>query len=372
MTLLVNNTDATQTVNRTGTPGTTDNELENLEAIMDKLVLYAKISLTFVTIITILGNTFVLVATWRERSLHQPNKYFIACLAVADLLVGILLVPLKLYKFDIDSSQRTMSVDHLCRFMVWIDTFALATSIYILTMISFDRYLKISKPLQYKSRMTTSRSLKILFIILFISTSLATYSATPNSGSLGILKTGGGRCPIRTDENKVKPFYTFLMISIFFLPVTVILIMYLLIFLVAHKRQKMILNGSLGHPTFIGQNLRRALRRDMKVIRMLLVIVGVFIFCWGPWFCWRFLRFYYPKVIEDMNSNSLSYSRYRVNIIEFTAATLPLFNSMCNPIIYSCLDQTYREALKNLFRRMTHRPDSRRQQPPIELRLRRA
>ncbi|XP_028406442.1 trace amine-associated receptor 5-like [Dendronephthya gigantea] len=370
MTLQVNHTNATQIVNETGTPWITDSELAKLTTTMGRLLSYAKIPLTFITIITILGNTFVLVATYRERSLHQPNKYFIACLAVADLLVGSLLVPLKLYKLDMDNSQRTMSVDYLCRFMIWLDTFALATSIYILTMISFDRYLKISKPLQYKSRMTTSRTRKIIIIILFISTSLAIYSATPNSGSLGILKTGGGRCPIHTDENKVKPFYAFIMISTFFLPVTVILVMYFLIFLVAHKRQKMILNGSLGQ-TFIVQSQRRALRRDMKVIRMLLVVVGVFIFSWGPWFCWSFLRFYYPKVVEDMNTNSLGYSRYRVNIIEFAAATLPLFNSMCNPIIYACLDQTYREAFKNLFRRMTSRTDSRRQQPSIESRSRR-
>ncbi len=49
------------------------------------------------TIFTIMGNTLVLVATWRERSLHQPNKYFVACLAVAHLLVGVFVEPLWLH-----------------------------------------------------------------------------------------------------------------------------------------------------------------------------------------------------------------------------------------------------------------------------------
>ncbi|CAB4030445.1 Dopamine receptor 2, partial [Paramuricea clavata] len=83
-----------------------------------------KIILIFVAICTILGNTLVFVEIWRERSLHQPNKYFIACLAVADLLTGSIVAPLRAYRGSLDvESRRTMSID-LCRFMVWIDTFA--------------------------------------------------------------------------------------------------------------------------------------------------------------------------------------------------------------------------------------------------------
>ena len=47
------------------------------------------------SILIIMGNTLVLLATWRERSLHQPNKYFIGSVAVADLLVGIFIGPVR-------------------------------------------------------------------------------------------------------------------------------------------------------------------------------------------------------------------------------------------------------------------------------------
>ena len=164
--------------------------------------------------------------TWRDRSLHQPNKYFVACLAVADLLVGVFIGPAIVYRLNLDKkSLRDISI-HFCRFMVWIDSLAIAASVLTLTFISFDRYLKISKPLQYRSRMTTSKSFKIIFIIWLISAALATYSATPDSGATGILITDSLYC--RTDNktpSKRVALGIFLCVILFLL-VTVMLTIY--------------------------------------------------------------------------------------------------------------------------------------------------
>ena len=302
-------------------------------------------------IVTILGNTLVLVATWRERSLHEPNKYFIVCLAVADLLVGMILEPLLVFQL---LSEGLGTNIHVCRFMVWLDTVALTASIYSLTFISFDRYLKLRKPLQYRSRMTTSKSLKIIFIIWFISTAFATYAATPDSGSNGILFTAKFSVSCRPEGSKAKRFYTILAVSAFFLPTLVILIMYALIFVVVHKRQKMLRNGELGQ-TFNDRNQQRAFLQNLKTIRVLLVVAGVFILCWGPFFINLLLRFY-SRDARGIRSVTLR-------------LVLPYFNSLCNPIIYACLDRTYREAFKNLFQRMCGLR-SRRRQPPEAIELR--
>jgi hypothetical protein len=67
----------------------TDSDRMKLITFRGKVVLANKFILIIFAISTTLGNTLVLVATWREANLHQPNKYFVACLAIADLLVGI-------------------------------------------------------------------------------------------------------------------------------------------------------------------------------------------------------------------------------------------------------------------------------------------
>ena len=332
----------------------------------DQLSPALKILYTLISILIITGNTLVLLATWRDRSLHQPNKYFVACLAVADLLVGILIGPAMVYGLSVDyKSLRDMSI-HLCRFMVWIDSLAIAASILTLTFISFDRYLKISKPLQYRSRMTTSKSFKIIFIIWLISSAFATYSATPDSGAYGILLDS---LQCRADNNtpsKTVALRIFLC-SILFLLVTITLIMYACIFVVAHKRQKMLRNGELSE-TSSGQNQRSVLRQDLKIVRMLLIVAGVFCLCWLPCTIWHLLTEYYPNFI-DSNNRSLSY-RYRMITFESLVYLLALFNSLCNPIIYACLDQTYRKAFKRLFKKMMCRTRSNTQQPPAVIELR--
>jgi hypothetical protein len=353
--------------NQTGTNPWADSDWKKLTVFREQAVLTSKILLIIFATCTILGNTLVLVATWRESSLHQPNKYFVACLAVADLLVGMILEPLLMvYQHSPDVESRLTISIHQCRFAVWIDTFAFAASIYTLTFISFDRYLKVRKPLQYRSRMTTSKSLKIIFIIWLISTAFATYAATPHSGSRGILYTSVKYCS-PTDGNKIKVFNTFVAVGAFFLPNVVILVMYALIFVVVHKRQKMLRNGELGQTCNDG-NQRSAFLQDLKTIRMLLVVVGVFILCWGPHFICLMLVLYYPNFVDsDNRSLSYWYLFYTGRTVVFT---LPLFNSLCNPIIYACLDKTYREAFKNLFQQMKCRPSSRRRQPPEAMELR--
>lgn len=159
----------------------------NLATFLKKILLPEIITLVVISVFTILGNTLVLVTTWTEKSLHQPNKYIITCLAFANLLVGLFIAPLGLHINNLFLKSHTIATNSilLCRFTKWIDTFALTASIISLVFISFDRYLKLSRPLRYKLRMTTSACLKLIFIIWLISAAFACFSLTPHSGGRG-------------------------------------------------------------------------------------------------------------------------------------------------------------------------------------------
>ena len=123
----------------------------------------------------------------------------------------------------------------------------------------------------------------------------------------------------------------------------------------------MLRNGELGE-TCNDRIQRSAFLQDRKAVRMLLVVVGVFILCWGPYFISIFLFHYNPN-FHDLHRRSFSYYR-RTYIPLMVLSRFSSFNSLCNPIIYACLDQTYRKAFKNLFQRMMCRRSSRRRQAP--------
>ena len=242
----------TRTINNPTDETWCDSNCMKFAELLGQLLFVTKILYILLSILIIKRNTLVLLTTWRERSLHQPNRYFIAGLAVADLLVGIFIGPVMVYGMSVDFELLGNTSIHLCRFVVWIDTLAVTASVYTLMFISFDRYLKISKPLQYRLRITTSKSLKIIFIIWLISAAFATYTATPDSGSTGFLAGVRFYCLeymyYGETTSKSKGYETFLQVSVIFLPAIVILIMYALIFVVAHKRQKMLQNGNLVKP----------------------------------------------------------------------------------------------------------------------------
>ena len=333
--------------------------------IQDHIWEIEKIMLIFIAIFTVLGNTLVLVATWKEKSLHQPNKYFIASRAVADLLVGIFVAPLWLFLFyrtESDESQHeTLPSYHLCDFIIWIDGFALTASIYTLTFISYERCLKIGKSRCNRPQITTFTSLKIIFIIWLISAVFASYAATPFSGSIGILFTADV-CLFHVSKN----LYTFEAVSVLILPTAVMVIMYGRIFLVAYivKRRNISQNGTNWE---LGQTRNHSKQqtiflRDLKIIRTLFVSVGVFIVCWGPYLIWILLDFYDPNVFDgDENSTSYWHSFLITRVVVFT---LPLINSLGHPIIYACLDNKYKKAFKHLFQQMMCRPSSGKRQPP--------
>ena len=317
---------------------TTDHPNDEEEKIfIDQLDRAQSVIFALIAVFAVLGNTLVLVATWRKKYLHEPNKYFVACLACADLLIGAFVSPLLAYKHSIDFS--TISI-HLCRFLVWMDTSALSASIYTLTIISLDRYVKISKPLQYKYRVTTSITLKIIFSIWFISAAIGSYAST-------------GQCNITF--NSRKEFYTFLAIIVFILPSVVIIVTYTLIYVAVRKRRKMLRNGELGG-TLYDQNLTSKFLKDTKAIKLLLVVVGLFMLCMTPFFIWVLLICHYPNFID---ADSWPFTKWRGMVItETLLTTLPYLNSLCNPIIYACLDQKYRKAFKSLFQKNSRRRPS--------------
>ena len=87
---------------------------------------------------------------------HQGEvmNYYIISLATADLLAGILVVPLSIYPA---LTHGWILGDALCAIAGYLEATLWAVSVYTFMWISVDRYLAIRKPLRYETVQTQTR-----------------------------------------------------------------------------------------------------------------------------------------------------------------------------------------------------------------------
>ncbi|XP_049813892.1 dopamine receptor 2, partial [Schistocerca nitens] len=109
---------------------------------------------------TVFGNGLVIVAVARERYLHTATNYFVTSLAVADCLVGLVVMPFSA-AYEVANHAWFFGIDW-CDAWRSLDVLASTASILNLCVISLDRYWAITDPFSYPARMTGRRAAALI------------------------------------------------------------------------------------------------------------------------------------------------------------------------------------------------------------------
>lgn len=109
----------------------------------------------------ILGNIFVITAIIVEKSLQGVSNYLILSLAMTDLLVAVLVMPLSLIS---DISVYWFLGNGVCDMWISMDVLCCTASILHLVAIAFDRYWAVSNIDYVRSR----SGRQILFMIAIV------------------------------------------------------------------------------------------------------------------------------------------------------------------------------------------------------------
>ena len=118
--------------------------------------------LALVIVGTIIGNILVCVAVILVRKLRRPYNYLLVSLAVSDLCVAILVMPLAMVYEFLGEWKLGRTV---CDIWVSFDVLSCTASILNLCMISVDRYLAITKPLEYGVKRTPKRMIAYIVFV---------------------------------------------------------------------------------------------------------------------------------------------------------------------------------------------------------------
>ncbi|XP_075940219.1 trace amine-associated receptor 1-like [Anarhichas minor] len=272
------------------------------------------------SVVTICGNLFVIISVSYFKQLHIPTNYLILSLAVADLLVGVLVFPFSM-TFTVTSCWYHEGL--FCKVRGSFDVTLSTASILHLCCISIDRYYAVCQPLAYKSKVND----RVIGIMILVSWAVAAV--------IGISIIFAGFNQGKCEESCLIDAListTLACIFSFYIPVIIMLSIYLKIFLVA-KRQAISIQNTTGLST--KSSGATVSKMERKATKTLAIVLGVFLLCWTPYFLCIIFQ-------------PLTYNVTPIAVIE-TLNWLTLSNSMLNPFIYAFFYSWFRTAFRMII-----------------------
>lgn len=179
----------------------------------------------------VIGNLLVCLVILRHQTMKTPTNYYLFSLAISDLLVLLLGMPLEVYEMWRNYPFLFGSVG--CYFKTALFETVCFASILSVTTVSVERYVAILHPFRAKLESTRRRALRILsivwgFSVLFSLPNTSIHGIKFHYFPNGSLVPGSATCAV------IKPMWIYNFIIqvtsflFYILPMTVISVLYYL------------------------------------------------------------------------------------------------------------------------------------------------
>ncbi|XP_069041855.1 trace amine-associated receptor 13c-like [Lepisosteus oculatus] len=281
-----------------------------------------------VLMLTVCGNLVVIISISHFKQLHTPTNLLLLSLAVADFLIGLIVMPFVMIRYIETCWYFGIT---FCAFFYAVVTLLSVVSLSNILLISIDRYLAVCDPLQYSNKITLNIICMCIILSWSFSVCYVAIMFSMNFKRSKNLNTCRGDCLFEMSGAWVIAD----MLICFILPYSVMIVLYMKIFIVA-KRHAQVINLVTGkHYCRDGSNSKISKRSERKAAKTLGIIISVHLLCWIPYYL-------FSLAVENFNLSSYS-------IVMNSLLFLVYFNSTMNPILYAFFYPWFQKSTKEIL-----------------------
>ncbi|XP_011691919.1 PREDICTED: neuropeptide FF receptor 2 [Wasmannia auropunctata] len=278
-----------------------------------------------VFVVGLIGNSCVIAVVYRSPRMRTVTNFFIVNLAVADVLVIVFCLPATLMS---NIFVPWILGWFMCKAVAYIQGVSVAASVYSLVAVSLDRFLAIWWPL--KCQITKRRARMIIVVIWFIALTMT----SPWLLFFDLVSIYDDDPDLRFCLEKwphPKDGSLFFLIGnltlCYVLPMILISLCYILIWIKVWRRH-------IPTDTKDAQMERIQQKSKVKVVKMLVVVVILFVLSWLP--------LYVIFAVVKLGGNVAESEDEILPIATPIAQWLGASNSCINPILYAFFNKKYR------------------------------
>ncbi|XP_019385472.1 PREDICTED: S-formylglutathione hydrolase isoform X2 [Crocodylus porosus] len=306
-----------------------------------------------VIVLTIAGNILVIMAVSLEKKLQNATNYFLMSLAIADMLLGFLVMPVSM--LTILYEYRWPLPKTLCPVWIYLDVLFSTASIMHLCAISLDRYIAIRNPIHHSRFNSRTKAFTKIIAVWTISVGIS--MPVPVFGLQDETKVLKGPSCLLADEN----FVLIGSFVAFFIPLTIMVVTYFLTIRSLQKEATLCVKdlgtktkfasfsflpqSSLSSEKLFQRSLNRELgtsgRRTMQSIsneqkasKVLGIVFFLFVVMWCPFFITNVMAVICKKSCNEEVIGGL------LNVFVW----IGYLSSAVNPLVYTLFNKTYRSA----------------------------
>ena len=280
------------------------------------------------SIISILGNTLVCLAIYKNRKLRSTTNLFIIALAASDLLCATVEMPLA--SAVLITGKWDFS-DALCEFQGFVDVFATYVTPAIMGLTAFNRYMRVVKTHHY-NKIFSPRKSKIWLSCVWLSLALYLLVGRVAKWNRFEFIPGYAVCSVVFTSIERKWAHYFVVFGLFFLlPFFVACFSYYKVFtkLRRHKLQVVPPFNTVTRRT--GRMMISV--REINISRTLSYVAAGFLFCWIPLWASAFWKRSSPETAP--------------RVVELLVTLMLFLSASINPFIYISTSHAFRREFQS-------------------------